>query len=71
MAAGHGIDPARWQTALDQLLGRIAGQFTGWIRRRARAFVCGLLAGLPAELLDDQPGAVCAGRSPQLPCGRS
>jgi hypothetical protein len=48
--AGHSIDPARWQTALDELLGRIAGQLTRVEpRRRARAFVCGLLADLPRK----------------------
>jgi SRSO17 transposase len=50
VAAGHSIDPARWQTALDELLGRIAGRFTRVEpRRRARAFVCGLLAELPRK----------------------
>jgi DDE superfamily endonuclease len=50
VAAGHSTDPARWQTALDELLGRIAGRFTRVEpRRRARAFVCGLLADLPRK----------------------
>lgn len=50
MAAGHSIDPARWQTALDELLGRIAGRFTRIEpRRRAGAFVRGLLAELPRK----------------------
>jgi SRSO17 transposase len=50
VAAGHSIDPARWQAALEELLGRIAGRFTRVEpRRRARAFVCGLLADLPRK----------------------
>ena len=52
MAAGHsvGVDPARWQVGLEELLGRVAGRF-GRVepRRRARAFVCGLLAELPRK----------------------
>jgi SRSO17 transposase len=50
VAAGHSIDPARWQAALEELLGRIAGRFTRVEpRRRARAFVGGLLADLPRK----------------------
>ena len=52
MATGHSlnVDPARWQAGLDELLGRIAGRF-GRVepRRRARAFVLGLLADLPRK----------------------
>ena len=52
MAAGHSVDvdPARWQAGLEELLGRVAGRF-GRVepRRRARAFVCGLLAELPRK----------------------
>jgi hypothetical protein len=52
VAAGHSrdVDPARWQAVLEELLGRIAGRF-GRVepRRRARAFVCGLLADLPPK----------------------
>jgi DDE superfamily endonuclease len=52
VAAGHsvGVDPARWQAGLDELLGRVAGRF-GRVepRRRARAFVLGLLADLPRK----------------------
>ena len=52
MAAGHSldVDPGRWQTGLEELLGRIAGRF-GRVepRWRARAFVCGLLADLPRK----------------------
>ncbi len=50
MAAGHSVDvdPARWQQLLDELLGRVAGWFGRVeLRRRARAFVRGLLADLP------------------------
>jgi SRSO17 transposase len=52
VAAGHSleVDPARWQTGLEELLGRVAGRF-GRVepRRRARAFVRGLLADLPRK----------------------
>jgi SRSO17 transposase len=52
VAAGHSleIDPARWQAGLEELLGRVAGRF-GRVepRRRARAFVLGLLADLPRK----------------------
>jgi hypothetical protein len=52
VAAGHSldVDPARWQTGLEELLGRVAGRF-GRVepRQRARAFVHGLLSGLPRK----------------------
>ena len=52
MAAGHSldVDPGRWQAGLEELLGRVAGRF-GRVepRRRARAFVLGLLAELPRK----------------------
>ena len=52
MAAGHSldVDPAGWQTGLEGLLGRVAGRF-GRVepRRRAKAFVYGLLADLPRK----------------------
>jgi SRSO17 transposase len=50
VAAGRSVTPARWRAALDELLGRIAGRF-GRVepRRRARAFVLGLLADLPRK----------------------
>jgi SRSO17 transposase len=52
VAAGHSVevDPVRWQAGLDELLGRVAGRF-GRVepRRRARAFVLGLLADLPRK----------------------
>jgi SRSO17 transposase len=50
VAAGHSIEPARWQQELDGLLGRIAGRF-GRVepRRRVRAFVLGLLSELPRK----------------------
>jgi SRSO17 transposase len=48
VAAGHRIDPVRWQAGLDEVLGRIAGRFARVEpRRRARGFLLGLLAGLP------------------------
>jgi hypothetical protein len=50
VAAGHSLEPARWQAGLGELLGRVAGRF-GRVepRRRARAFVLGLLADLPRK----------------------
>jgi SRSO17 transposase len=50
VAAGHSVDPARWQELLEELLGRVAGRF-GRVepRRHARAFVRGLLADLPRK----------------------
>jgi SRSO17 transposase len=44
------VDPGRWQAGLEELLGRVAGRF-GRVepRRRARAFVLGLLAELPRK----------------------
>jgi SRSO17 transposase len=52
VAAGHSvaIDPARWQELLDQVMGRVAGRFARVeLRRRAKAFVRGLLADLPRK----------------------
>jgi SRSO17 transposase len=50
VAAGHSVTPAGWQTGLDELLGRVAGRFARVEpRRRARAFVLGLLADLPRK----------------------
>jgi SRSO17 transposase len=52
VAAGHsvGVDPARWQVGLEELLGRVARRF-GRVepRRHARALVLGLLADLPRK----------------------
>ena len=50
VAAGHSVDPARWLGLFDELMGQIAGRF-GRVepRRRARAFVLGLLADLPRK----------------------
>jgi SRSO17 transposase len=47
VAAEHSVDPARWQGQFEDLMGRIGGRF-GRVepRRRARAFVLGLLSGL-------------------------
>jgi SRSO17 transposase len=44
------VDPGRWLAGLEELLGRVASRF-GRVepRRRARAFVLGLLADLPRE----------------------
>ena len=50
MAAGPSVDPGRWLGVFDELMDRIAGRF-GRVepRRRARAFVLGLLADLPRK----------------------
>jgi hypothetical protein len=52
VAAGHSVDGdlVCWQAGLEELLGRVAGGF-GRVepRRRARAFVLGLLADLPRK----------------------
>jgi SRSO17 transposase len=52
VAAGHSVDvdPACWQELFDELLGRVAGRFArADLRRRARAFVRGLLSDLPSK----------------------
>jgi SRSO17 transposase len=50
VAAGHSIDPARWQDTFEVLMGRIAGRFARVEpRRRAREFVLGLLSDLPRK----------------------
>jgi SRSO17 transposase len=48
VAVGHNISPDAWRTGFDELMGRIAVRF-GRVepRRRAGAFLLGLLAGLP------------------------
>jgi SRSO17 transposase len=47
VAAALSVDPARWQEQFEELMGRIAGRFARVEpRRRARAFVLGLLSGL-------------------------
>ena len=50
MAAGHSVSPDRWLGALDELMLRAGSRF-GRVepRRRARAFVLGLLAELPRK----------------------
>ncbi|TVZ90549.1 hypothetical protein FB157_111208 [Streptomyces sp. BK340] len=50
MAAGHGIDPARWREAFDTAMGRIAGRFARYEPRwRAGRLVLGLLSDLPRK----------------------
>lgn len=50
MAAGHSIDPARWQDMFEALMGRIAGRSTRVEPRRpAGEFVLGLLSDLPRK----------------------
>jgi SRSO17 transposase len=47
VAAGLSVDPGEWREQFDELMGRIAGRFARVEpRRRARAFVLGLLSGL-------------------------
>jgi SRSO17 transposase len=47
VAAGHSVDPARWQDAFECLMGRIAGRFKRVEpRRRVRRLVLGLLSDL-------------------------
>ncbi|MGA5318755.1 IS701 family transposase [Streptomyces pseudogriseolus] len=43
MAAGHSVDPARWQETFEGLMGRIEP------RRRVRSLVLGLLSDLPRK----------------------
>uniref|UniRef100_UPI0035A889EA transposase n=1 Tax=Streptomyces siderophoricus TaxID=2802281 RepID=UPI0035A889EA len=50
MPVGHSVDPARWQPVFDDLMARVARRFARVEpRRRARAFVLGLLAELPRK----------------------
>jgi hypothetical protein len=50
MAAGHRVEPARWQAETDRLLDRMAGRFPRVeTRRRGRRFILGLLADLPRK----------------------
>ena len=67
MAAGHSVDPGLWLGMLDELMLRIGGRFRRVEpRRRARAFILGLLAGLPRKncwtiaehVGDDSPGGM-------------
>jgi hypothetical protein len=50
VAAGHRVDPGRWLGILDELMLRVGVRFRRVEpRRRARAFVLGLLDGLPRK----------------------
>ncbi|MDH6623599.1 hypothetical protein M2271_001386 [Streptomyces sp. LBL] len=50
VAAGHSVDPARWQEAFEGLMARIAGRFTRVEpRRRVGRLVLGLLSDLPRK----------------------
>jgi len=50
VAAAVSVDPGRWREQFDELMGRVAGRFARVEpRRRARAFVLGLLSGLRRE----------------------
>ncbi|ROR35831.1 DDE superfamily endonuclease [Kitasatospora cineracea] len=49
-AVGDSVDLAQWQHVFEGLMGRVAGRFSRvGPRRRARAFVLGLLADLPRK----------------------
>jgi SRSO17 transposase len=49
-AAGHSVEPGRWQAAVDELLGRVELRL-GRVetRRRFAAFLRGMLAELPRK----------------------
>jgi SRSO17 transposase len=50
VAAGHNVDPARWQEAFEVLMSRIAGRFARVEpRRRVWDLVLGLLSDLPGK----------------------
>lgn len=50
MAAGHSVEVGRWREIFDGVMARVAGRFTRVEpRRRARAFVLGLLSDLPRK----------------------
>ena len=50
MAAGHSVDPVRWQDAFEGLMSRIASRFARVEpRRRVRRLVLGLLSDLPRK----------------------
>jgi len=50
VAAGHNVDPARWQEAFEVLMSRIAGRFARVEpRRRVRDLVLGLPSDLPRK----------------------
>jgi SRSO17 transposase len=61
VAAGHSVDPARWQEAFEGLMSRIAGRFARVEpRRRVRQLVLGLLSDLPRKNIAEWAG----GRTP-------
>ncbi len=50
VAAGHSVEPARWQEAFEFLMGRMAARFTRVEPgRRVRDLVLGLLSDLPPK----------------------
>jgi SRSO17 transposase len=50
VAAGPSVEPSRWLGIFDELMSTVAGRFPRVeTRRRARAFVLGLLADLPRK----------------------
>ncbi len=50
MAAGHSVEPGRWQAAQDELLGRVECRFARVeTRRRFAGFLAGMLAELPRK----------------------
>ena len=56
-AAGPSVDPGRWLGIFDELMTRAGARFSrAEPRRRARAFVLGLLAELPRKNCWRSPG---------------
>jgi SRSO17 transposase len=50
VAAGHRVDPDRWRSHFDELMGQVAGRFARVEpRRHARDLVLGLLSDLPSK----------------------
>ena len=72
MAVGHSVEVAWWAAETDRLLDRMAARFARVeTRRRARAFLFGLLAELPwkncrtiAEHAGDRDPPGCSTSSP-------
>ena len=73
VAAGHSVDPGRWLGLLDELMLRIGPRFRRVEpRRRARAFMLGLLAALPRKncwTIAEHAGDATPGRD-AAPAGR-
>ena len=66
VAAGHSVDPSRWLGMLDELVLQIGARFRRVEpRRRARAFVVGLLAA------DQAPSRSPSDKRAKLSCARA